>query len=76
MENIILDGYCLPHIETKPWPSILREKRVTLRMTQQQVADKAFPRVSEVDVEERTIDIVIKEEEKTEEKPSDTDKVQ
>lgn len=47
MENIILDGYCLPHIQTKPWPNILREKRVTLRMTQQQVADKARIKVQQ-----------------------------
>ena len=41
MEFENLDGYQLCHVEPKPWASILREKRVTLRMTQQEVADKA-----------------------------------
>ena len=41
MEFDSLDGFQLCHVDNKPWPGILREKRVTLRMTQQQVADKA-----------------------------------
>lgn len=38
MEYISLDGYCLGHIKIN---SILREKRLVLGLTQQQVADKA-----------------------------------
>ena len=41
MEFENLDGYQLCHVEPKPWASILREKRVTLRLTQQEVADRA-----------------------------------
>ena len=41
MEFENLNGFQICHVEAKPWASILREKRVTLRMTQQEVADKA-----------------------------------
>ena len=41
MGNITLKGYRPVHFGSAPWPSILREKRINLRMTQQQVADKA-----------------------------------
>ena len=38
MEHISLDGYCLGHIKQN---TILREKRLVLGLTQQQVADLA-----------------------------------
>ena len=38
MEHISLDGYCLAHIKHN---TILREKRLVLGLTQQQVADLA-----------------------------------
>ena len=38
MEHISLDGYCLGHIKHN---TILREKRLVLGLTQQQVADLA-----------------------------------
>ena len=38
MEKFSLDGFCLGHIKVN---SILREKRLVLGLTQQQVADKA-----------------------------------
>ena len=41
MEFEDLSGYQMCHVQKKPWGSILREKRMTLRMTQQEVADKA-----------------------------------
>lgn len=42
-----LTGYQLCHVDEKPWASILREKRLTLRMTQQEVADKAKIRLQQ-----------------------------
>ena len=36
-----LSGYHLVNLNRNPWGDILKEKRVTLRMTQQEVADKA-----------------------------------
>ena len=41
MEFVDLSGFQLCHVDKKPWANILREKRVTLRMTQQEVADNA-----------------------------------
>ena len=41
MEAKKYSGLQLCHVDPKPWPAILREKRVTLRMTQKQVAEKA-----------------------------------
>lgn len=38
MKKFSFDGYCLAHIKVN---SILREKRLVLGLTQQQVADKA-----------------------------------
>ena len=38
MEHFSFDGYCLAHIHVN---TILREKRLVLGLTQQQVADKA-----------------------------------
>ena len=38
MNTFSFDGYCLAHIKAN---SILREKRLVLGLTQQQVADKA-----------------------------------
>lgn len=38
MEKFSFDGFCLAHIKRN---SILREKRLVLGLTQQQVADKA-----------------------------------
>ena len=38
MEHISLDGYCLGHVKHN---TILREKRLVLGLTQQQVADLA-----------------------------------
>ena len=38
MKKFSFDGYCLAHIKAN---SILREKRLVLGLTQQQVADKA-----------------------------------
>lgn len=47
MGSVSLKGYYLPHIDAKPWPGILRDKRLTLRLTQQQVADKAKIKVQQ-----------------------------
>ena len=38
MKKFSFDGYCLAHIKVN---SILREKRLVLGLTQQQVADNA-----------------------------------
>ena len=40
MEHISLDGFCICHLADDQH-SVLKEKRQILRMTQQQVADKA-----------------------------------
>ena len=39
MKKFSFNGYCLAHIKVN---SILREKRLVLGLTQQQVADKAI----------------------------------
>ncbi len=41
MKYADLSGCQIVHADKQPWASILREKRLTLRMTQQEVADKA-----------------------------------